>query len=317
MKSLLFTILLTLFPIILLGQLKSDLISSDKEPEQIEISSSSIITPILDRNMPSGEFRNSWEERFTNSPGLAFVSSAIIPGSGRAANENWFIAGAYLAIEAAAIYYTIDYRNRGISGERSYENFADQNWSVVQYADWIVQYHDMYNFNANCANNCVEQLRDMVDGHQATFDTDIDWNVININLLREVERNTPYLTSDLEAANNFSHVLPAYGSQQYYELIAKYYQYQSGWTDYYIESPDPFFVDLDGRTASPLFFDAARRAQQFNDDYRTSRNLLGLIFVNHIISAFDSYFTFTLKQNRLETTPSVMPGQQLQLRFFF
>lgn len=317
MKSIVITLLLSLFPVILMGQLKSDLKTFDKESELIEVNSSSIITPVLERDNNSYEFKNSWERRFTEKPGLAFLSSAILPGSGRAANENWFLAGTYMAIEAASIYFIVDYRNRGITGEQSYENFADQNWSVVQYADWIVQYHDMHNFNVNCANNCVEQLRDMVDGHQPAFDTDIDWNVININLLREVERNTPYLTTDFEATNNFSHTLPAYGSQQYYELIAKYYQYQSGWADYYPQSPDPFFVDLRGGTASPLFFDAARRAQQFNDDYRTSRNILALLFVNHIISAFDSYFTFTLKQNRLETTPSVMPGQQLQFRYHF
>lgn len=255
-------------------------------------------------------FNNRFQQTFTDKPGLAFLSSAILPGSAQAANQSWIRSGLYFAVEAASIFFIIDYHNRGVRGEQRYEQFADDNWSVVQYATWLVDYHDYHGID----NPHLEDLRAHVDGANPAFDTDIDWNRIDIDLLRDVERNTPYLTPDALSTSNFSHILPQYGSQQYYELIAKYFQYQAGWMDYDLNQ---FLIDRNGALASPLFFEGIRKAEQFNDDFRRSRNFMILLLTNHIFSAFDAYFTFSLKQNRLQASSSAMPGRQLQLQYNF
>lgn len=261
-----------------------------------------------------------------DTPGNAatsFFSSLIIPGSGQLANQKWWRAGLFLALEATGIYLAVDYRNKAMNGERTYELFADNNWSVVQYSNWLITYHEVNGID----NPYLENLKENVDNAQATFNTETDWNKIDISVLRQVERNTPYLTTDNLVANNFSHTLPDYGSQQYYELIAKYYQYQGGWRDYdaYHNNigntgnffNDRYLIDRNGAYASANFFEAVRIADNFNSDYRSSRFFASLLIANHFLSAFDTYFTIRLKQNKIEASSSVIPGQQLLVTYNF
>lgn len=307
------------------AQQQSDLVLSDQEEtiSEHEITINDLITPLLQRThsefVPSSNILSPLRDR----AGYAFIGSAIIPGLGQAADQNWVKAGIFAAIEAVSIYFAIDYQKRGTRGERNYENWADQNWSVVQYANWLVEYHDVHNIS----NPFINELRNMLNGASATFDTSIDWNIVDLSLLRNVERNTLFMVTDDLTANNFSHTLPDFGSQQYYELIAKYFQYQAGWKDYndFHDSlghtngmfNQRYFIDRNGEYASPLFWEGVRLAQMFNDDFRTGRNFRLLLITNHVFSAFDAYFTIKLKQNRFEATPSVMPGHQLNLIYRF
>lgn len=281
-----------------------------------------IITPVLQRSFKADNSQGQLKG-FTDNSGVVFLSSAILPGSGQMMNENWLKAGLFLAIEATSIYFMVDYRNRGRQGERNYERWADENWSVVQYSNWLVDYHEVHGIN----NPYLDDLIDNLDGAEPEFNTSADWNSVDLETLRRVERNTPYLTTDDAATRNFSHVLPSYGSQQYYELIAKYYQYQSGWVDYdeFHNSlghtgaafNERFLIDRGGAYASPLFFDGADRAHQFNEDFRTGNYFTSLLILNHVISAFDAFFTLNIRKNRLQASTGSSTAQQLKLSFNF
>lgn len=261
-----------------------------------------------------------------DEPGNAatsFFSSLLIPGSGQLANQKWWRAGLFLALEATGIYLAVDYRNKAVNREREYELFADNNWSVVQYSNWLITYNEVNEVD----NPYLENLIEVVGNSKATFDTETDWKNVDISILRNVERNTPYLTTDNLVANKFSHTLPDYGSQQYYELIAKYYQYQGGWRDYDTFHDnigntgdfynDRYLIDRNGAYASSNFFEAVRIADNFNSDYRSSRFFASLLIANHFLSAFDTYFTIKLKQNKIEASSSVIPGQQLLVTYNF
>ena len=257
------------------------------------------------------------DQAFLETPALAFLSSGLMPGSAQATQKNWLRAGAFFLIEAASIYLVLDYQQRGTDRRNSYEAFADQNWSVVQYANWLVEYHDVNNLN----NPNLDALRNLVEGLEPAWNTTADWSAIDIQILRAVERNTPYVTTDNLYAANFSHILPAYGSQQYYELIAKYYQFQAGWRDYinsdwrdyYFDYP-VYQIDRSGGNASPLFFEGALLADQFNNDFRKAGTYTLLLIGNHIVSAFDAYFSYTLEKNRATLAAGVLPGRQLSLK---
>lgn len=300
-----------------------DSAESTENKDEMVVSPSMLISPVLMQNQQMQYERSGFLQPARDHAGIAFASSAIVPGLGQAANRNWIRAGVFMAVEVTSIWLAVEYTNRGRRGERSYERWADQNWSVVQYANWLVEYHDVHGI----FNPYIDQLRDMLNGASAAFNTSIDWDIVNLTLLRNVERNTPYFVTDDLFASNFSHVLPDYGSQQYYELIAKYFQYQAGWRDYddYHNSlghvngmfNERFFIDRNGAFASPLFWDGVARAQQFNDDYRTGRHFRMLLIANHVFSAFDAYFTVRLKQNRLEATPSLIPGHQFSVSYRF
>ena len=291
--------------------------------EKRSIDAYHVVTPILLRD--SMISYNSSESRFSGfkRPGYLFASSLILPGSGQLINQNPIRAGLYAALEITSIFMVVEYQKRGRRGERNYQRFADQNWSVVKYAEWLIEYHDYHSIN----NPYISQLRDMLSGVEPSFDTSIEWNRVDLALLRSVERNTPYKTTDNLLANNFSHVLPAFGSQQYYELISKYYQYQAGWRDYNSfhdqlghvgdQFTERYFVDRNGLYASPFFYDGVQMSREFNDDYRARRSFISLLIVNHFISAFDAYFTISLKQNRINATSTAIPGKQLVLNYRF
>ena len=282
-----------------------------------------VVTPILLRNPATSQNSSHSDNSTFKKPGYLFMSSLILPGSGQMINGNPIRAGIYAALEITSIYMMIEHQKRGQRGERNYERFADNNWSVVQYASWLIDYHDFHNI----PNPYLSQLRDMLNGVQSSFETSIEWNLVNLMILRSVERNTPYITTDNLEANNFSHVLPAYGSQQYYELISKYYQYQAGWRDYHSfhdqlghtgnQFSERYFVDRNGLYASPFFYQGVQMSRDFNDNFRTRRTFLSLLIVNHFISAFDAYFTISLKQNRVNVTSTAVPGNQLILTYRF
>lgn len=288
-----------------------------EQQQVVSISESDFIRPVLLRDQTSPAYDNSIQKLFTEKPGLALLSSGLIPGSGQLVNKNWIRGGLYAVLEAAAIYMVVEFDNRGDRGQRRYENFADQNWSVTQYAKWLVNYHDVNGLD----NSALENLRSMVQGVVPAFDTAIDWNAIDLDILRAVERGTRFVTPDNLSNSNFSHILPAYGSQQYYELISKYYQFQAGWQDYYgyheANNTSPFLISRDGTYASDMFFRGASLADEFNNDLRTSKNFRLVLIANHILSAFDSFFTFKLKQNRIQATTSMAPGRYLQVNVGF
>lgn len=271
-----------------------------------------LITPLLMRE--NGFSGSGPVNAIRNKAGYALAGSAIMPGISQAAHGNWFRAGLYLAVEVAALYTFFEYRDRGSRQERSYEHFSDQNWSVVQYANWIIKYHD----ENNLSNPHLEDMRDMMNGREPAFDTSTDWNAVDINVLRAAERNTLYVTTDDQYASNFSHELPAFGSQQYYELISKYYQYAAGWRDYYQQKNiSPFLIDRTGGNASPFFWSGRDQARDFNDNFRFSNKMLSLLILNHFVSAFDAYFTVRLRNRYIETSFGGTPDRQFRLTYRF
>ncbi|MDX1586809.1 MAG: hypothetical protein R3222_08695 [Balneolaceae bacterium] len=252
-----------------------------------------------------------------NKPGLALLSSAIVPGSGQAANNKWLRAGAYLAAEA--IFFTVHLTrlNDAKFQERQYEQFADNNWSVVTYAKWLVNYYEQNNLS----NSGIDELRNQVQGLSAAYNTDIDWSVVDIELLRQVERNTPFIYPD-GTGNNFSHVMPDYGSQQYYELISKYYQYGPGWRDFGSTqnggSLDNLYkLNWDGTDMPFNFFRGSSLAERFNDNYRLAGNMLSLIVLNHIVSAFDAFLTVKIRNNRIKAEANPLKLQSFSVKYHF
>jgi hypothetical protein len=133
------------------------------------------------------------------NPVLSGILSAVIPGAGQFYNEDYWIAGIFLAAEAALIYVGLTYDKKGDDQTASFEKYADENWSVVDYATWLNTYE-----GANIAIDPDENKQ--------------PWERVN--------------WSELNAAETGSHNLPPHGEQQYYELIGKYHQYSPGWNDF-------------------------------------------------------------------------------------
>ncbi len=241
--------------------------------------------------------------------GWALLSSAIIPGSGQAANKKWVRAGLYFLAEAVMVGVYLKSSHDARVEERRYKRFANNNWSVVSYARWLVEYHEQNNLS----NSHIDDLEQHIDGKTADYNPDSDWSKVDIELLRNVERNTPFVYPE-HVDNNFSHVMPDYGSQQYYELISKYYQYGPGWNDFTAQ----YQLNWDGSGMPDNFILGANMAADFNDSYRLAGNMVSFLILNHIVSAFDAYLTVKIKNRKLETETNLLnPHRTFTLKFHF
>lgn len=249
--------------------------------------------------------------------GVALLSSALVPGLGQALNGKWGRAGGYFLAEALGIFYHIDQQNKARRGERSYERFANAQWSVVAYSQWIVNYYDQNSLT----HPDLETLRGQVGSITPSFNFEVDSRAVDIGVLNSVERGTPFIFAD-RRGSNFSHILPEYGSQQYYELISKYYQFQGGWRDFYdqntLNPAHTYQYAWDGSDATNQFFQGVNQAAAFNDNYRAAGNIVTLLIVNHMVSAFDAFFTVKLKNSRrLNTEMNLLSQEQLTVRYSF
>lgn len=262
----------------------------------------------------------SFLEAPRTNPGIAFATSAVIPGAGQAANGKWVRAGIYFTAEVLGIIYHLDRNAKARKQERAYKQYTHNNWSVVAYSKWLVNYSQIHQLN-----NGWQSLQNEIMGENPNWNnTKQDWNLVSLSTLRDVERLTPFYFKD-RVGSNFSHELPDYGSQQYYELISKYYQFQPGWRDWYEEitmaqiQTEPLYRYFWNGKDEPfeLFYEGRDRAQEFNRNYRVAGNILKLLLVNHVISAFDALFTVQLKNSRLQTETDLLKMEQVSVTWHF
>ena len=202
------------------------------------------------------------------SPVLSGVLSAIIPGAGQVYNEDWWIAGVFVAVEAALIVTAVNYNNKGDDQTAYFESYADENWSVVQYAEYL------------------NGLNDPNDP-----DIEIDYNTPG---LKPWERIVDW--SQLNDAETGSHNLPPHGEQQYYELIGKYHQYIPGW---------PGWVST--TTPPQIMLDYSGMRGQANDYYNTASTAVIGIYINHLLSAAEAVWGATRFNNNLALNFRVEP----------
>lgn len=315
-RQLLILIIIFLFPEVSFGQAKSDLAGAIiKKTNSSPQAPLSIKDFSYDASNDNVGFLNAQRTK----PGVAFLSSALIPGSSQAANGKWVRAGIYVATEAFSIFYYINRTNAAKDQERRYEAFANSEWSVIAYSQWLIGYYDNNGLN----HPRLGELRSMVQGQTPDFTNSTnDWSKVDLRLLQSIERNTPLICGSC-GSGNFSHVLPAYGSQQYFELISKYFQFEGGWSDFYAENVagnNPSYnyqYDNDGDFASMLFLLGAERADQFNNNYRRAGNILNLLVINHVVSAFDAFFSVKLKNARLEASADMLRADAFSLTLHF
>lgn len=273
----------------------------------------------------------------SSHPGAGFFASLIVPGLGQAANDQLWKTGVLLAVEAASIYFIIDGNKRGRDLEREYIADGNRQWSVVQYASWVHEYyHTVPNARVTGAPDVLlsslltpaGQAYANQNGLQfpnAQFgDTTVEWDWIDLQALRSLERSTHYLRTNGTRGNAFSHDVPNFGSQQYYELMSKYWQFGPGWQDWKPFTNGDFNTQvatlnaLSNDAMNPQWLAHTRLEEQFNDAFRFAGNMTALLVVNHFVSAFDAYFTIKLRNHRLESEMMFTPiGGQYKMTWHF
>ena len=230
--------------------------------------------------------RNEAARSDLKSPALGGALSLLVPGAGEFYSERYLKGGIFFALEVAAVTAAIVYNSKGDNKTNEFQIFAEAHWSAVRYAKWI---------NAFSA-------ADYKYGPQSPIDLDRvaghDFSEING---WESGSHQSISNSDIQG---FSHQLPNFGDQQYYELIGKYNQYKFGW-DTYPDANKDGIPDGDGGHYNDLIpqemKDYAVERGKANDYYYAAEVATALVVANHVISALDGIWS-TANYNRAVTS---------------
>jgi hypothetical protein len=135
-----------------------------------------------------------------------------------------------------------------------------------------------------------------------------------------------------ETGASFSHKLPYFAEQQYYELIGKYFQFAPGWEDYPAwRSGDTFTDAIDPEKTGPggtkvniqgRFLAYDDLTEHANDLLRYASRLTAVLLANHVVSAIDAAVFAKLHNDRLradvtlgyDATGTLRPRASLHVR---
>jgi len=255
------------------------------------------------------------------SPWLAALLSLAVPGAGEMYSKNYLKAALFFAVEATSWSLAYSYNKKGNDQTSLYQDYANRHWSAVRYVNWTLDHLNALNpQNPNLKTK--DEYSDLVYGDIVQPQPDqclppfdcINWVELN-NMERDIASGY---------TNGFTHTLPYYGEQQYYELIGKYDQFSRGWDD--SDPNDPQENQIPLRSTSKRFYEYAKMRADANAQYDVASTWVSIAVINHVISAIDAYWSATRfnKSLHAEVRTKVIPTQlglipvpELKVRYEF
>ncbi len=216
--------------------------------------------------------------------------SLVIPGTGQYHSQRYTKGAIFFGAEVALIAYAFISENNGDKKTEEFQKYAEAHWSAERYARWIEAYG-----KADYGPTSV------------TF-TESDFAVIRNNhdfsKINEWEQGSH--------SEGFSHQLPKFREQQYYELIGKYHQFKFGW-DRYPDVDNNGIPDSDNKQYDNYFSAEAQvnayatERAKANDYYYAASFAASVIVINHVLSAIDAYVSTKSFNNEVSATLGLKP----------
>jgi hypothetical protein len=200
------------------------------------------------------------------NPMIAGLLSLVLPGAGEFYTGEYLKAAIFLGLEVAIVTTALTYDKKGDDQTDVFEGFADQNWSVVKYAEWL---------------NRFEAASIPINPNQSLP----PWERVNWDSLNSYEKK-------------FSHKLPKHGDQQYYELIGKYPQYSPGWNAFDPNEPDYHVLPS-------IFLEYSKMRGEANDHYAVASTAVKIMYINHFLSLIDAVWSAISFNNDLAISVKV------------
>ena len=221
------------------------------------------------------------------SPFMNGLFSLVLPGAGQYRTEHYTKAAVFLAAEVALVAYAVISDNTADKRTAEFQKYAEEQWSPVRYAQWI-NTHGAADYGP-AASIDLNKVRNY------------DFSEIN-----DWERGLHKL--------GFSHSLPKFREQQYYELIGKYNQFKFGWKDYPSDI-NGIPVSDGGRYDDMIpqqLLDYAVDRGKANDYYYAASFAVKALLINHVLSAFDAMLSTASYNNSIKATVQVRPVDRLE-----
>jgi hypothetical protein len=236
------------------------------------------------------------------SPWLAGLLSAAVPGAGEFYSGSYIKAGVFFGIEVASWAISISYNRKGDRQTEFYKAYADAHYSPIRYAEWLYKYVDQ--INPAIDKGQYDLFNEQYDPNSGAPFSYLNWTQLN---------RMEYAVGD-----GFTHRLPVYGEQQYYELIGKYKQFSKGWDD----EPDEF----DHTTPEAKYYYYAEQFNLADKYYINAGRWVTVIVANHVLSALDAAWSASRHNRalhadlniRMEPSPiGFVPVAQATLQYTF
>ena len=201
------------------------------------------------------------------SPYLAALMSGIVPGSGELYAKSYIKSAIFFGVEVGLWVVFGVYQKKGNDQTNVYQDYANGNWSINKYAAWLKNqgFPGSSGINPNEPN--YEILR------------------AQVNVCEE---------------QNFSHTLPPFGEQQYYEVIGKYQSFIGGWST----AGSNITKNNYETYVLPQVQDYMNSRQQANDYFNVAYRSADVIIINHLLSAADAAWTVTMFNKKLNVNTS-------------
>lgn len=224
-------------------------------------------------------------------PFLNGLYSLVLPGAGQYSSERYTKAAIFFGAELAFIAYALISEKNGDDKTAEFQKYAEAHWSPERYARWINAYG----------------VADY--GPAAT----IDINKVRQNDFSEINA---WESAPGPSKTGFSHQLPRFGDQQYYELIGKYYQFKFGWDTYPLDVNG--VPQSDGRdyfnnfSADKQIKNYAAERGKANDYYYAASFALSALVINHALSAIDGYLSTKSYNREVSASLMITPAEGME-----
>jgi len=184
--------------------------------------------------------------------------------------------------------FAFSYDKKGDDQTEAYKRYADEHWSAVRYIDWTAAHLGFLNPDLTIP---ADEYLALIYPDNSQCDPPyscVDWAELN-----QMER-------DIASGrlNGYTHTLPYYGEQQYYELIGKYEQFSRGWDDSGDLNPD-LENNVPIRNTSNRFNIYSDMRAEANRQYDIAGTFVNIAVVNHVLSAIDAFWSVTRLNNSL------------------
>ncbi|HEY9165924.1 MAG TPA: DUF5683 domain-containing protein [Candidatus Kryptonia bacterium] len=289
-------------------------------------SSQSRLTGVLSHDLFVSKGDSSHEDSIsrveTRSALKAGFFSLVIPGAGQLYNGNYWKAAGFFAVEVAGWMVNAVWNQKGNNQTNFFQNYADGSaadkyadghYSVARYAQWIQQNYKSFEdkgipiaggqyapvTDPTTVNNYISLILPSSGGPAP-------WDEVNWVALNKVEA---------ALGGYFSHMLPAHGEQQYYELIGKYPQFREGWYDENLAITS--YDSLRSDTPNSGYYMGQRG--KANNLYAVALTAVNVVIANHFVSAIEAALWAHNNKRIIEPTVGLSPlpdglGYQTEVR---
>ena len=222
------------------------------------------------------------------SPLLAGALSLLLPGAGEFYGNSYWRGGGFLLAETGLWVFYAAYFSKGNKQTDLFQNYADNHWSVVRYADWIQANLTQLNPDVPSFTGYLIPGTDNLPPWQR-----VDWAKLNA-VENAIEQRT---------GNGFTHELAYRPSQDYYEIIGKYPQFAAGWDDAGVMTVQRILSS----DVSANFLAYSKMRGKANDFYNIATTASMLLVVNHVISALDAAWNTSQFNKKLRLEAHLQP----------